>query len=114
MLDQHIRNAISFVGAFVFVFGGLYLVDYYSGWRPFADWRPFESRVATAEMERERIGAVSPMAEAGSATHRVSNDFSDRRDDTVTNPKQNFRCDGDGEVSSDGRCDNSKAQGRHR
>lgn len=68
MMDQYIRNAISFVGAFVFVFGGLYLVDYYSG------WRPFEGPVATTEM-KERMGAVSPMAEAGSAAHRVSNDF---------------------------------------
>lgn len=37
MMDQYIRNAISFIGAFVFVFGGLYLVDLYSGWRLFAD-----------------------------------------------------------------------------
>ena len=51
MLDQYIRNAISFVGAFVVVFGGLYLVDYYSGWRPFADLRQFESQVATTQLK---------------------------------------------------------------
>ena len=108
MMDQHIRNAISFVGAFVFVFGGLYLVDYYSGWRPFADWRPFESQMATTEMN-DRAGSVFPMAEAGSAPHRVSNDFSARHDQTVTNPKQNFGCDVDGDACSD-----SRVQGRHR
>lgn len=114
MMDQHIRNAISFVGAFVVVFGGLYLVDYYSGWRPFADWRPFESQVATTEM-KDRVGSVFPMAEAGSATHRVSNDFSGRHDQTVTNPKQNFRCDVEGDaVSSNGACGDSKVPGRHR
>ena len=48
MMDQYIRNAISFIGAFVFVFGGLYLVDLYSGWRLFADRtiRDTETRVA--------------------------------------------------------------------
>jgi hypothetical protein len=113
MMDQYIRNAISFVGAFVFVFGGLYLVDYYSGWRPFADWRPFEGAMATTEM-KERMGAVSPMAEAGSAAHRVSNDFSGRHD-TVTDPKQIFRCDVYGKaVSSIEPCGNSVARGRHR
>ena len=110
MMNQHFRNVISFVGPFVFVFGGLYLVDYYSGWRPFADWRPFERQVATTEM-KESVGAVSPMAEAGSVTHRVSNDFSDRHDQTVTI----FRCDRDGEaVSSNVPCGDSKVQGRHR
>ncbi len=114
MMDQYIRNAISFVGAFVFVFGGLYLVDYYSGWRPFADWRPFESQVATTEMQ-DRAGAVSPMAEAGSTAHRVSNDFSSRRDQTVTNLKQILGCDMDGDaVSPNGPCNDAKVQGGHR
>ena len=113
-MEQYIRNVISFVGAFVFVFGGLYLVDYYSGWRPFADWRASERQMATTEMN-DRVGAVSPMAEAGSPTHRVSNDFSGQREDTVTNPKQNLRCDVEGDaVSSNGPCSDTKVQGRHR
>ena len=114
MTDQHIRNAISFVGAFVFVFGGLYLVDYYSGWRPFADWRPFESRVASTEVK-------------GPVTYQASNDFSGSRETATTTllrldenlsipePNQLFQCDVDGKaVFSTEPCDESKAQGRHR
>ena len=112
MMDQHIRNAISFIGAFVVVFGGLYLVDYYSGWRPFADWRPFQSQVATTGMN-DRAGSVFPMAEAGSAAHRVSNNV--RHDQTVANPKQYLRCDvAEDAISSNGACSDSKVPGRHR
>jgi hypothetical protein len=109
MMDQYIRNAISFIGAFVVVFGGLYLVDYYSGWRPFAGWRPFESQVGSTEIEmKDRTGSVFPIAQAGSAADRASNGFSGRHAQTVTNPQQNFRCD------SNGACSDSKVPGRHR
>ena len=80
MIDQYIRNAIAFIGAIVFVLGGLYLIDQYSG------WRPFEGRGTATEINGS-ADAFSPMAESGSDAHQVSNDFSGRRDETVTTQK---------------------------
>lgn len=104
---QHIRNAISFIGSIVFVFGGIYLVDQYSG------WRPFEDRVAATAI-KESTDAVSPMAEGGSANHQVSNDYSGTQGEAATTPGLNrvSRCmDGKTRNSSE-RCRDSKAQGR--
>lgn len=82
MIDQYIRNAIAFIGAIVFVLGGLYLIDQYSG------WRPFEGLVTTPEINGS-AGALSPMAERGSDAHQVSNDFAGPRNETVTTQKPN-------------------------
>ena len=109
-MDQHFRNVISFVGAIVFVFGGLYLVDQYSG------WRPFERQVVTTEIKGS-VGAVSPIAQGGPAARQASYDFPGPRDETVTAPKPNqlFRCDVDGKAfSSNKPCGYPKVQGRHR
>jgi hypothetical protein len=90
MMDQHIRNAISFVGAFVFVFGGLYLVDLYSGWRLFAD--------RTISDTQTRVAALSGAY-----------------DQTVTSQEPNrlFHCIVDGKtVTSNKPCDDAKVQRR--
>lgn len=79
-MNQHFRNVLSIVGAIVFVFGGLYLVDQYSG------WRPFEGRVANAEING-RAGALSPAAETISDANQASNDFSGPREATVSAQK---------------------------
>lgn len=76
-MNQYFRNALCFVGAIVFVFGGLYLVDQYSG------WRPFDGRVGTTAINGSAV-AVSPNAEGGSAARRVPNDFSGSANETVT------------------------------
>ena len=77
MMIQHFRNALSIVGAFVFVFGGLYLIDEYSG------WRPFEGQVANVEINRS-ARALSSMADSGSEAHQGSNDFSGPRNETAS------------------------------
>ena len=75
MMIQHFRNVLSIVGAVVFVFGGLYLIDEYSG------WRPFEGQLANAEVNAG-AGALSSMAESGSDTRQASNDFSGSQNET--------------------------------
>jgi len=77
MMIQHFRNALSIVGAFVFVFGGLYLIDEYSG------WRPFEGLLANAEVNGS-VAALSSMAESGSDSRQASNDFSGSQNETLT------------------------------
>lgn len=77
MMIQHFRNVLSIVGAVVFVFGGLYLIDEYSG------WRPFEGQLANAEVNGS-VAALSSMAESGSDSRQASNDFSGSQNETFT------------------------------
>lgn len=77
MMIQHFRNVLSIVGAIVFVFGGLYLIDEYSG------WRPFEGQLANAEVNAS-AGALSSMAEGGSDSRQAANDFSGSQNETFT------------------------------
>lgn len=90
MMDQYIRNAIAFIGAVVVVFGGLYLVDLYSGWRLFAD--------RTISDTRTRVAALSGA-----------------QDPTVPNqePKRIFQCIVDGKtITSYEPCDQAQVQRR--
>jgi hypothetical protein len=90
MMDQYIRNAISFIGAIVFVFGGLYLADLYSGWRLFAD--------RTISDTQTRVAALSGAY-----------------DQTATSQESNriFQCIVEGRtVTSFEPCDHAKVQRR--
>jgi hypothetical protein len=90
MMDQYIRNAIAFIGAVVFVFGGLYLVDLYSGWRLFAD--------RTISDTQTRVAALS-----GADNQTAANE----------EPNRIFQCIVDGKtVTSYEPCDQAKVQ-RH-
>jgi len=89
MMDQYIRNAISFIGALVFVFGGLYPIDLYSGWRLFAD--------RTITDTQTRVAALS-----GAHDQTVNQE-----------PNRLFQCIVDGKtVTLNEPCDDAKVQRR--